>query len=186
MNFLTEFIFFLKRPKVVLITGDYSREAAGDISMVLKSRFNLKKFEKEKKPSFWDILKFNVLVFGENEISPDEIGSLFDKSEKPILIMTNSVQSSILSENYVKRAVKSLPFSGLLILNFDNETNREIKNETAAWILTFGFRDGADLRITDIHSTENETNFKVSHKGNIIPFWLEKSSGKKKGKKTNR
>jgi len=74
-----------------------------------------------------------------------------------------------------------LPFFGYLLLNFDDETVREIKNETKAHPLTFGFGLKSDLRATDIILTrfpELGTNFKINYEGNIVPIWLKGLFGK--------
>ncbi|GAI57101.1 unnamed protein product, partial [marine sediment metagenome] len=84
---------------------------------------------------------------------------------------------------------------GFLILNFDDETAREIKTETIAHSLTFGFQEGADFQASDIKYQTSEgseggkegkaifdlntgVNFKINYKGNIVPVWLEKLFGK--------
>jgi len=64
-----------------------------------------------------------------------------------------------------------------LILNFDDETVRELKTETIAHPLTFGFQEEADFRASDI-KLNSGTNFKINYKGNIVPIWLEKLFGK--------
>jgi len=75
------------------------------------------------------------------------------------------------------KLAKILPAQGFLILNFDDETAREIKTETIAHSLTFGFQEGADFRASDI-KLNTGVNFKINYKGNIVPVWLEKLFGK--------
>ena len=76
---------------------------------------------------------------------------------------------------------ETLPAHGYLILNFDDETVREIKNKSRAHPLTFGFGMRADIRATDVVLTQAPawgTNFKINYQGNIVPVWLEKLFGK--------
>lgn len=62
-----------------------------------------------------------------------------------------------------------------LVLNFDNEKSRILKEKTRARVFTFGFQFGADIRAGDIIKNGG-VNFKVSLKGSIVPFWLASNS----------
>ena len=55
-----------------------------------------------------------------------------------------------------------MPAHGYLILNFDDETVREIRDETNLKELTFGFQEKADFRATDI-KLNSGTNFKINY-----------------------
>jgi len=70
-----------------------------------------------------------------------------------------------------------MPARGYLVLNFDDETVREIKDETNLKETTFGFQENADFRATDI-KLDTGTNFKVNYRGNIVPIWLDGLFGK--------
>ncbi len=65
------------------------------------------------------------------------------------------------------------------ILNFDYDLVMENRDKTVAEVVTYGFKDGADLRASDINLLTDEKsdwptglNFKVSYKGNIVPAFL--------------
>ncbi len=65
------------------------------------------------------------------------------------------------------------------VLNFDNDLVMENKNVTKAEIITYGLKEGADLRATDINVLTDEKtgwpvglNFKVTYKGSIVPVYL--------------
>ena len=65
------------------------------------------------------------------------------------------------------------------VLNFDNELVRQQSIATKAHLLTYGFKEGADLRASDVNVLYDELsgwpigiNFKVSYKGNIVPVFL--------------
>ncbi|MFH1462304.1 MAG: hypothetical protein ABIG08_01200 [bacterium] len=71
-----------------------------------------------------------------------------------------------------------LPSKKYLILEFDEEFTRKLKEKTQAHILTFGFQKGADFQASDISQQEG-TNFKINHEGNIVPVWLKESLSRK-------
>ena len=75
------------------------------------------------------------------------------------------------------RLLKSMPQNGLFLLNIEDERVREMKSGLAAKSFTFGLRETADLNVGDIN-INGGINFKISHKGNFVPFWLDKSLGK--------
>ena len=61
-----------------------------------------------------------------------------------------------------------------LVLNFDDEAVQNIGVETKAHILTYGFQERADIKVSDINIDREGANFKISIEGNIIPFWIKK------------
>jgi UDP-N-acetylmuramoyl-tripeptide--D-alanyl-D-alanine ligase len=79
-----------------------------------------------------------------------------------------------------KRVIIShLQRDGFAVLNFDNELVMQNANTTKAEIVTYGFKDGADFRATDINIIISEEtnwpiglNFKLNFKGNIVPVFL--------------
>lgn len=116
---------------------------------------------------------------------------LIKKSSLPILVVTQVGDIPPEKDFFagerektlrIRELAKTLPPWGYLILNFDDETVREIKDETNLKELTFGFQERADFRATDpALSSERAglgTNFKINYRGNIVPIWLEKLFGK--------
>jgi UDP-N-acetylmuramoyl-tripeptide--D-alanyl-D-alanine ligase len=81
-----------------------------------------------------------------------------------------------------KRVIIShLRQDGFAVLNFDNEVVMQNIGATKAEIITYGFKDGADLRATDVNIVIDERthwpiglNFKVLYKGSIVPVFLPK------------
>ena len=59
-----------------------------------------------------------------------------------------------------------------MVLNFDDETTRGIKNLTNLKLVTFGLGEGADFVASDINYN-HVTNFKLNYQGNTIPIWLD-------------
>jgi len=65
------------------------------------------------------------------------------------------------------------------VLNFDNDLVMENRDKTVAEVVTYGFKDGADLRASDVNLMLDDNNnwpigmnFKVSYKGNVVPVFL--------------
>ncbi len=83
------------------------------------------------------------------------------------------------------RILESLPHFGYAVLNYDDETVREMKEEIRAHCLTFGFQEGANLRASDMSQQFSPNNlknaginFKLNFSGNIVPIWLHHVYGK--------
>ncbi len=174
MNIFEKIKFLLNKPKVIIIVGkgrDLAKEA---IFQVLKNHFKIGK---------------EILIFNTDFRSPKEINQfnfLIKNCSLPVLIISHIGEipfdkdffAGELEETIeVRKMAKILPPFSHLILNFDDETVREIKAETNLKELTFGFQEGADFRATDI-KLNTGTNFKINYKGNVVPIWLEKLFGK--------
>ncbi len=173
-SFLLKLKFLLRRPKVIIVAGEGRSCAKEAIYQVLKPYFKIDNevfiFETKLKDSS-EIEKFNFLI---------------KNSSLPILVVTQVGDIPVDKDFFagerkktieVRKLAKFLSAFGYLILNFDDETVREIKAETNLREITFGFQEGADFRATDI-KLNSGTNFKINYKGNIVPVWLEKLFGK--------
>lgn len=75
--------------------------------------------------------------------------------------------------------ISHLKRDGFAILNFDSPLVMENANVTKAEVITYGFKEGADLQATDVNLITNSVslvpdglNFKVNHKGSIVPVFL--------------
>ncbi|TSC83739.1 MAG: UDP-N-acetylmuramoyl-tripeptide--D-alanyl-D-alanine ligase [Parcubacteria group bacterium Gr01-1014_13] len=75
--------------------------------------------------------------------------------------------------------ISHLRQDGFAVLNFDNELIMQNANATKGEVITYGFKEGADLRATDVNILKNEQtgwptglNFKVLYKGNVVPVYL--------------
>jgi len=181
MNIFNKIKLSLKRPKVIIVTGEGRACAAEAISQVLKQYF-----EADKK----------VLVFETDLENQKKFEFLVRKSSLPILVVTHVGDISPDKDFFagdrekttkIRELAKVMPTQGYLLLNFDDETVREIKDETNLKELTFGFQQGADFRASDIKYASSASeggepvlgvNFKINYKGNIVPVWLEKLFGK--------
>lgn len=166
---LNKFKFFFKRPKVVVVVGQSKETTKEAILKVLSRHFKIGK---------------EILILEGIENSK----FFLKKSRLPILVVTQIGEyhpereffaGDIAQTLEISKLAEILPTQGYLILNFDDETVRDLKNKARAHPLTFGFGARADLRVTDIVLARSGTNFKVNYEGKIVPVWLEKIFGKK-------
>lgn len=186
MNIFEKIKFLLKKPKVILVTGEgrvYAKEA---IFQVLKPYFKVGE----------EISIFETDLT--NEPYGQKVKFLIRNCSLPVLVVTQVGDADFIEhprqsrdipldkdffagekekvEEIIKLA-KILPPYGHLILNFDDETVREIKTQANLKAITFGFGEGADFRASDI-KINSGTNFKVNERGNVVPIWLEGLFGK--------
>jgi UDP-N-acetylmuramoyl-tripeptide--D-alanyl-D-alanine ligase len=75
--------------------------------------------------------------------------------------------------------ISHLKQDGFAVMNFDNEMVMQNIVATKAEVLTYGFKEGADLRATDVNLIKDAQtgwpsglNFKVLYKGNVVPVFL--------------
>lgn len=156
MNLLSKLIFFLKRPPIVIVAGQDRVGAKSAISLTLKQEPKISK---------------ETLFFESDLENIEDFKFLVKNSSLPILVVTGIGDISCAK---IRELAGLLPVHGFLILDFDDETVREIGAASNAKTLTFGFQE-ADFRASDIKHNGG-INFKINYKGNIVPFWLENAS----------
>jgi len=200
-NFLSKLIFFWKKPKIIIITGQGKTSAAEAVFQVLRQHFKIGRLTNfSPSLSFGQILSKQILIFeADLKNNSRDFEFLVKNSSLPILLVTHIGDIPFDKDFFagdkektkeIRKLARILPSQGYLILNFDDETVREIKDETNLQDsnppitlpprrapITFGFQERADFRASDIR-LNNGTNFKVNYKGNIVPIWLEKLFGK--------
>jgi UDP-N-acetylmuramoyl-tripeptide--D-alanyl-D-alanine ligase len=141
---------------------------------------------KAKKINCKNILGNEILILEIEKEPMRDLGFFLQKSKLPILVSTHvgeipldfvffAGEKEDIKETL--KIVKILPPQAKLVLNFDDETVREIADIANQKVLTFGFQKGADLQATDI-KLNSGTNFKLNFKGSIIPVWLHSLFGK--------
>ncbi|MBL7150078.1 MAG: hypothetical protein ISS84_00380 [Candidatus Pacebacteria bacterium] len=202
MNFLSKLIFYFKKPQIIIVAGRGRSCAAEAIFQVLRPHFKVGRLTNSPcSVSSGQILGKEILIFESKIEKAENFNFLIKKSSLPILVVTyigdippdkDFFTGEREKTTEIRKLARILPSQGYLILNFDDETVREIgdelrlssrfanarvKDETNLQELTFGFQEGADFRATDINLNSG-TNFKINHKGNIVPIWLEKLFGK--------
>lgn len=143
---MNKLLFFIKRPCVIRVVGRGRSFAAEIISKILNNK--------------------KVLIF------ESHLPEFFlKKSRQPILVVTDSEDKKEISD--IKRLAKIMPSHGFLVLNFDRDQIRDIRNVSVAQSLSYGFFKKADLQISDVNVSDDETNFKINYQGNIVPFWFK-------------
>lgn len=167
-NIISKLNFLIKKPKVIIVAGEGRACAAEAICKILE------KFKKE------------FLLFELDTEKIEEFEFFIKKSSLPILVVTHTgdippnkdfFAGEIEKNTEIRKLARIMPSYGYLVLNFDDETVREIKDETNLKTFTFGFQEGANFRATDIRLNTG-TNFKINYKGDIVPVWLERLFGK--------
>lgn len=75
--------------------------------------------------------------------------------------------------------ISHLRQDGFAVLNYDSELVTQNAGATKAEVVTYGFREGADLRATEINVIKDDVsgwptglNFKILYKGNVVPVYL--------------
>jgi len=195
MNIFKKLLFLFKRPSVILVTGKGRSCATQAISKALNP---VRDSENDGEAEARDISngvksypeKGKILIFGSDLSEPKEIEKfsfLLKKSQLPILVVTHIGDIPADKDFFagdreetlqIRKLAKILPDRAFLILNFDDETVREIENESLAHSLTYGFQERADFQASDINLNLTGTNFKMNYEGNIVPFWLKNLFGK--------
>jgi len=177
MNLLTKLIFYFKRPKIIIVSGKNRFLAIGAVLQVLEHHFKIQAVE---RISLKNILDNEILVL--EIFTKEDLTFLIKKSKKPILINTYvgeipqdtfSFSGTEQEIDFERKLARILPDFGSLILNFDDEAVRNIREETSGSVITFGFQKMADLTVTDLNISENTFNFKIDYQEKIIPVWLE-------------
>jgi len=178
MSLISNLILSLKKPKIVFLGGTSQKEIKEIIQKVLKGKLKIGQ---------------DILIFGEDFKNKEEIEFLIKKSSQTIILVNNineimveggSIPGQEISPEEKEKLIEKIgeikkKFSEkvFLILNFDDELVRKLKNENSDKVLTFGFQERADFQATDI-KIEEGTNFKIDYNGNVVPIWLKKPCGK--------
>jgi hypothetical protein len=164
LNIFSKLKFKIRKPKAIIILGSNRKSVKEAVFRVLGKHFKIKK---------------NVLFF-EGEFSDlDKFDFIIKNSSLPILILSKFDDAFI---DKIKKLSSDLFSKGFLIFNYDEDSTRELKFDSPR-CLTFGFQARADFQATDFKVSDpgesrQGMNFKVIHKGNIVPVWLENVSDK--------
>lgn len=185
-NIFSKIKFIWKRPKVILVTGAGRRCSKEAISQVLKQKFRIGLQPTLRPP----VLRAPEILILESDLKDkketEKLKLLVNKSSLAMLVVTHLGEISFDRDYFaadrektkeILEFAKDLPARSLLILNFDDETVREIADITNLKTCTFGFQEETEFQASDINLNSG-TNFKINFKGNIVPVWLEGLFGK--------
>jgi len=156
--------FLLQKPKVIIVSGNARQTTKKAIFQVLKSYFKIGK----------DIFIFEIDLTDSASVKKNNY--LIKYSSLPVLVVTDVGDKEKIIE--IAKLINLLPSFGYLILNFDDETIKEIKNKKKSpKEITFGFQEGANFQATDV-IINGGTNFKIDYRGSVVPVWLKGYFGK--------
>jgi len=170
-NFFSKIKFTFKKQKVVVITGSARKNTFNAVNQVLRSRLKIGE---------------DVLIFEAEDKKVSDYEFFLKNSKEPVLIVTNTIDIPSDSDFFAgerelikntRNMVKALPENVNLVLNFDDETSREVGDSTKLKILTFGLQNRASLMASNF-KINGGTNFKINYKGNTVPIWLKKTFGR--------
>jgi len=116
---------------------------------------------------FWKKPKVIIIANGNQE--------LVKKAISLVLGQSSGFQRKVFITDSQK--IADLPIGRYLILNYDEENIRKMKEKNPDRVLTFGFQEGADLRASDL-KINGGINFKINYKENVVPIWLKEGGDK--------
>lgn len=183
MNFLIKSNLFFKRPKVIIVTGNNSALTAETIHQILGKKLRTRRVSTQNIPF---VGRDEILVIEGQVKELNSLVFLVKNSRSPILVLNNLGEvppDSIFfsgdkkDSDEVLKFINLVPSNSQLVLNFDDETTRGIKNLTNLKLVTFGLGEGADFVASDINYN-HVTNFKLNYQGNTVPIWLDFSAQK--------
>ena len=157
MNIFEKIKFILKRPKVIIVTGEGHQATSEVIFRVLKPYFQIGK---------------EVLIFETDSENIEKFKFLASKSSMAVLVASETNEK-------IRELAKMVPSQGFLVFNSDDKELERVKGESLARCLTFGFEEGADFQASDI-KLNGDTNFKINYQGKVVPVWLEGICDKEK------
>ena len=166
MNILLKTIFYFKNPSLVVISAEPDTMILDLLSTSMKGWIDNTELRLRGRELF-SVLKNNVFVLNISDGGTNfsDVSFLIRRSSFPVLILNGKMADGELLKKFPKR--------GLVIA--DNETARLLKGDEFNGILidSVGFNDRADLWASDLNIGE-ETNFKINHGGDSVPFWIDK------------
>ena len=115
------------------------------------------------------------------EIARPIIGIVTTVGQIPVHVEFFSGPEAVAREK--AKLIESLPANGFAVLNFDNEIVMKMKEQTRARIITFGFEQGADLKISSFENRSDGEipmgiSFKLEYGGSFVPVILKSCFGK--------
>lgn len=182
MNFLKKLALKLKKPVAIGIGGENKTTLSIVRAMLNKG---LDRQVGSQARGFFGLLNTDVLVFKVDQQTEE----IFSRAGKSILVATAAGNIPPRSEVFaadkekveeVNKLAKQLISTDLLIVNYDDETVREIieQEEVECRCLEYGFGGGAEITASDVNVNEKGTSFKLNYKGNVVPVWLKNLVGK--------
>ncbi len=115
------------------------------------------------------------------EIAKPKIAVISAIGKTPVHIEFYESGQAVAKEK--SKLLENLFTSNFALLNFDDEMAMAMKEKTRAKIMTFGFNEGVDVKITNFENKygDSETtgvSFKIEYAGSFVPIFLKNVFGK--------
>ncbi len=115
------------------------------------------------------------------DIAKPNVGVITLVGEIPVHVEFFSGPEAVAREK--AKLIEVLFSNDFAVLNFDNPIVMNMKEKTRAKIVTFGFNEGADLRISNLENyfdngLPSGISFKMEYGGSIVPVNIKNSFGK--------
>jgi UDP-N-acetylmuramoyl-tripeptide--D-alanyl-D-alanine ligase len=131
-----------------------------------------------------------ILILEMGADKEGDIGYLVDIAPCKIGILTNISESHLEFFGTVakvkkekKKIIEHLRSDGYALINCDIDGVCDMKGDTKANVLTYGFDKTTDISVSDAVISYNENggvsgiNFKLIHNGNVVPVFMPKALG---------
>lgn len=83
------------------------------------------------------------------------------------------------------KLIAQLPLTGFAVLNADDPRIEELRHQTRARVVTYGFSERADVRVTNLQhafdGTQVALSLKLTYGGSFVPVRMEGGAGKAQG-----
>ncbi len=133
--------------------------------------------------------RYPELLILEYEPEPRFIQRMLGIAQPQIAVVTALADPRHTRAHAIAPIIKAVPSNGYCILNYDDPTSLTLKELTRAHIMSFGFNEGAAMRITNLeYRSEGYANatrgkplgisFKLEYEGNCVPVRIDGAFGK--------
>ncbi len=114
------------------------------------------------------------------EIARPHIGLFTAMGDVPVHVEFFTGPEAVMREK--ARLISQLPATGFAILNIDDPLVMEAKSQTRAQVMTFGFDEKADVRVTNFSNNfdgkSGGISCKLTYGGSIVPVRIDRALGK--------
>jgi UDP-N-acetylmuramoyl-tripeptide--D-alanyl-D-alanine ligase len=128
-----------------------------------------------KKTKYPEIL---ILEMGVD--NPNDMKKVLEIVKPNIGILTNIEKFPPRAKYFKSVLIKSLKKKDVAILNYDDDSVKDLSENTRAEIISYGFNGNPIVKAEEISSGDKKMSFKISYRGTTVPFRLPFSSDKER------
>lgn len=115
------------------------------------------------------------------DLAKPHIGVITAIGDIPVHVEFYSSPEAVAREK--AHLIESLPANGFAALNYDDEIVYNLRSRTRAHLITYGFNEGADLKLSNLEYRIEDNqpvgiSFKVQYGGSFVPIRLNNVFGK--------